>query len=208
MNRRVRNRSILGAALAVALVITGGALTPASATSHALLTEGQVRKALLSLADITKVSGAAGPVTAADVTCHSAPYYAGNVEYCYYEQMRSDAAYAAGTPSPSHVDIISFSNAKLPSTYLKEMKAGGGPTASTLAATPTMVVKYDPKASISTSVDASGQPVLTVGPTVSVYARKGINVVYTVCANPKATTPTQLTTCAKKLANTQLARLK
>jgi hypothetical protein len=88
------------------------------------------------------------------------------------------------------------------------MKAGGGPTAITLTATPTTIVKYDPKATISTSVDATGQPVPVTGPTVSVYQRKGINVVYTVCADPKATTSTQLAICAKKLATAQLARLK
>jgi len=208
MNRLGTNKSILGSVLALTVMLVGAIASPAAASTSALLSEPQVRKALLPLTSITKISAAAGPVTAADVTCHNAPYYAGNVEYCYYELMRSDAAYAGGTSSPSHVDIISFSDAKLPVTYLKEMKAGGGPTATTLSATPTMVVKYDPKASISTSVDASGQPVLVVGPTVSVYARKGINVVYTVCANPKATTSTQLTACAKKLAAAQLARLK
>ena len=208
MKRFGWNRSALISVLALSTVLVGALATPAAAASRSLLTESQVRKALLPLTSITKISGAAGPVSAADVTCHSAPYYAGNVEYCYYELMRSDAAYKGGTPSPSHVDIISFSNAKLPVTYLKEMKAGGGPTASTLTATPKMVVKYDPKANISTSVDASGQPVIVVGPTVSVYARKGINVVYTVCADPKATSSAQLTTCAKKLATAQLARLK
>jgi hypothetical protein len=208
MNRLGMNRSVLGSVLALTVVLVGALASPAAAASHSLLSEPQVRKALLPLSSITRISGAAGPVTAADVTCHNAPYYAGSVEYCYYEQMRSDAAYAAGSQSPSHVDIISFSNSKLPKTYLKEMKAGGGPTATTLSATPNMVVKYDPKASISTSVDATGQPALVVGPTVSVYARKGINVVYTVCANPKATTSTQLAVCAKKLAAAQLARLK
>lgn len=208
MKRLGMNKSVLGSVIALTVVLIGALATPAAATAPSLLTEGQVRKALLPLSSIAKISGASGPVTAADVTCHSAPYYAGNVEYCYYEQMRSDAAYANGTQSPSHVDIISFSNSKLPSTYLKEMKSGGGPTATTLSATPKMVVKYDSKANISTSVDATGQPVMVVGPTVSVYARKGINVVYTVCANPKATTPTALTTCAKKLAAAQLARLK
>ena len=162
---------------------------------------------LLPLSQIQTVSKAAGPVTAADVVCHEAPYYAGNVHYCYYEQMRSDAAYGAGTYSPSHVDILSFDNAKLPATYLKEMKAGGGPTASTLAATPTMVVKFDPKASIGTAPDASGQPVIVTGPTVSVYQSKGNNVVYTVCANPRGGGSAALTTCAKALAKAQLAKL-
>ncbi len=208
MNRPGRNKQVLGSALALAVMLVGFLATPAAASSRTILTENQVKKALLPLAQITRISGAAGPVTAADVTCHNAPYYAGNVEYCYYEVMRSEAAYSGGTLSPSHVDIISFSNSKLPSAYLKEMKAGGGPTAITLSASPTMVVKYDPKASISANPDASGQPALVVGPTVSVYARKGINVVYTVCANPKATTATDLTACAKKLAAAQLARLK
>jgi hypothetical protein len=208
MNRLGMKKTVLGSFLGLTVILVGVIATPAAAASHSLLTESQVRKALLSLGQVTRISGAAGPVTAADVTCHSAPYYAGEVEYCYYEQMRSAAAYSAGTLSPSHVDIISFSNAKLPLAYLKEMKAGGGPTASTLSATPKMVVKYDPKGSIATAPDASGQPVMVVGPTVSVYARKGINVVYTVCANPKATTSTDLAACAKKLANAQLARLK
>ncbi|MEI6361308.1 MAG: hypothetical protein WCP95_04180 [Actinomycetes bacterium] len=208
MNRLGINKTVLGSVLALTVVLTGLLATPAAATSRTMLTETQVKKALLTLPQITSISGAAGPVTSAGVTCHAAPYYAGNVEYCYYEMMRSDAAYAGGKPSPSHVDIISFSNAKLPIAYLKEMKAGGGPTAITLTATPTLIVKYDPKASISTSADAGGQPVLSTGPTVSVYQRKGINVVYTVCADPKATTSTQLAICAKKLATAQLARLK
>jgi len=207
MKRVGRMTSLLGLTAAVAVTVVAVGAGTASAASHTILSDKQIKKVLLPLSQIQKVSGAAGPVTAADVTCHEAPYYAGNVHYCYYEQMRSDAAYGAGTYSPSHVDILSFDNAKLPATYLKEMKAGGGPTATTLAATPTMVVKFDPKASIGTAPDASGQPVIVTGPTVSVYQSKGSNVVYTVCANPRGGSSAQLTTCAKALAKAQLAKL-
>jgi hypothetical protein len=192
--------------IALAFAAVALAAGPASGAAPSLLTKGQVRKAMLTLPAITTVSRVGYPVTANGLVCHNAPYLKATVNYCYYEFLHSEAAFAAGKPWPNHVDVLTFVSPQAARHYIGEMKASRPPTA-ILSQTPLSVVFFDAKASISTSLDAAGQLVLADGGMVSVFSARGSDVVYTACADPTAVQGADLASCANALAKAQLARL-
>ncbi len=206
MKRLGQRTAALAISVALTVAALGLAAGPASAAGTDVLTKGQIRKTLLTLRQVSAVSGVGSPSAANGLVCHSAPYPPGNVNYCYYEYLHSDGAFAAGRGWPNHVDLLGFNSAAVAAKYLKEMKASRLPAA-VLGQTATSVVFYDTDLAITTPGAGGGAPVYTKGPTVTIFSRRGANVVYVACANPKATSSTALASCAKALAKAQLAKL-
>jgi hypothetical protein len=202
-----RWKTLVGATLAATVALTGLVTSSASAQAPSLLSQPSIKKLLLTLPQIQAVSKVGSPMSADELTCHHAPYLKGTfVNYCYYTALRSTPAYVAGKWFPSHVDIISLASSAVAKAYLLELKTARKP-ATILSFTPTYAVFYDKDGPIATPA-VGGKPAGSVlGPVVSVYATKGPVAVYTACADPKATTSTAMVTCARALANAQLARI-
>jgi hypothetical protein len=206
MKRSFRKASTLAVSMALTVAAIGLAAGPASGAGSNVLTKGQVRKALLTVKQISAASGV-GSASAADaLVCHSAPYTTGSVNYCYYEYLHSDPAFAAGKAWPNHVDLLGFDSAKTARTYLKEMKASR-PATAILSQTSTSVMFYDTDLPITTAAAVGAQPQQVKGPTVTIFSARGANVAYIACADPKATDSKALAACATALAKAQLAKL-
>lgn len=206
MKRRCRRTSVLAISVVLAAAAVGLAAGPASGAGAGVLTKGQVRKALLTVKQISAVSGVGSPSAAGALVCHSAPYPPGSVNYCYYEYLHSDGAYAAGTAFPNHVDVLGFDSAKTARQYIREMKASR-PATAVMSQSASSVMFFDTDMPIATPSDGTGQPGQGKGPTVTIFSSRGANVVYIACANPKAVNGTALAACASRLAKAQLARL-
>ena len=183
----------------------GLAVVPASGVTQSVLTKGQARKAMLTLKQIAATYRVGYPSAANALVCHTAPYANGTVNYCYYEYLHSDGALAAGKAFPNHVDVLAFDSVASARFYIKEMKASR-PATAVLSQTASSVVFYQTDGLIATSSDGTIDPE-SKGPTVSVFSRRGTNVAYTACANPKATNSTALASCATALAKAQLAKI-
>jgi hypothetical protein len=198
---------ITTSALVLALVaaVTTVTAVPATAMTPTLLSQAQVKKALLTLPQVDALVGLTD-LKSDELACHHAPYYKGVVNYCYYVSLRSDAAFRANTAWPNHVDIISFVSTAAAQRYINELKRDRT-TSVLLGQTAASATFYDKDAPIYAPAAGAGTAANLTGPTVSAFWRKGLNVVYTACADPKATTNTSLAACATKVAKAQLLRL-
>ena len=207
MTRIARIKTAVALAAVATFATVSMVATPASAAAPSLIGQPQIKKMLLTLPQIQAISQVGAPVTADEMTCHHAPYVQKTfVNYCYYTAMVSTKRYVAGQWFPNHVDIISLASTAVAKSYLLELKSGRKPEA-ILSFTPTYAVFYDKDAPIATPA-VGGKPAGSVlGPSVSVYATKGPVAIYTACSDPKATTPTALEACARRLATAQLARI-
>jgi hypothetical protein len=191
--------------LTLTAALTVVTATPAGAMAPALLTQNQVKKVLLTLPQVEAISGLKD-MTADDLTCHHAPYYKGVVNYCYYVALRSDSAFRAGQGWPNHVDVISFVSVAAAQRYIRETKRDRT-TSTLLSQTAVSGTFYDKEMPIYAPAAGAGTAANLLGPAVSVFWRKGLNVAYTACTDPKATSSAALATCATRLAKAQLARL-
>ncbi len=204
----MRNARRAFAVLATAtMLLMGIGSQPVAAMTPGLLATDQVGKALLSLKQIAAIPVFGAPMQANKRVCHTAPYLKGTVNYCYYEFLHSNAAFANGDMWPNHVDVLSFPSPRVARAYIAEMSTSG-PTVSLLKASATTVVRYDTEGSISTPVQPDGQPGSAIGPTVSIFSAVGSEVVYVACADPKATTSNGLASCARAVARAQKAKLR
>ncbi len=206
MKRLGQRTAALAISVALTVAALGLAAGPASGAGTDVLTRSQVRKTLLTLKQVSAASGVGSPSAADALVCHSAPYPPGNVNYCYYEYLHSDGAYATGKAWPNHVDLLGFDSARAARKYLKEMKASRLPSA-VLSQTSSSVTFYDSDLAITTPPVGAGDPVQTKGPTVTIFSLRGANVVYIACADPKALNSTALAACAKSLVKAQLTKL-
>jgi hypothetical protein len=199
----------------VGVLCAGGLLAAAAATGAVadtapgtgMLAESTIKARMLTIREITRASGTMAPVTTEGIACHEMPYIkTGNVRYCFYMTLRSDAAYAAGRLSVTHVDVLSFDVPSEGPAYLKEMGNVGGPQSRTLAKSPTGVTRFDPAAAIPIGANADGTPINKTGATVTVYALTGSNFVYATCANPNGSAK-GLRACANRVVAAQLTKL-
>jgi hypothetical protein len=200
-------KAIAACAAGFLLLLAGIGVPPAAAKTPGLLAPDQARKALLSLKQIGAIPDFGVPMQARKRVCHTAPYLKGSVTYCYYEFLHSNAAFARGVMWPNHVDILSFESPRVARAYIAEMSTSG-PTVSLLKASAKTVIRYDTEASISTPIQADGQPGSVAGPTVSLFSAVGSDVVYVACADPAATTSRGLASCARAVARAQKAKLR
>jgi hypothetical protein len=207
MNRRSLLTSILGTTFALSATALCLTAAPAGAASDGMLTKPEIRKVLLTLPQISTASKVGAPMQAEGVACRTAPNGKSTVNYCYYVLLRSEGAAATGKGYPNHVDVISLASAAEARKYLKGLVAGRD-KATVLSFDGTTAVFYDKDAPIATQPDASGKPGSILGPTVSVYSVKGVNVAYVACADPSATDSTALAACATRLAKAQVARIR
>ena len=193
-------------ALSAAITAPSAGAAPATPPTG-MLTEAAIRARMLTIPEITRASRTKGPVTTDGVTCHYAPYINnGNVRYCYYETLRSDAAYAAKQFSVTHVDVLSFDSPSLGRAYLKEMGNVGSPSARTVAKSRTSVTRLDTAVDVPVGTSADGMPITKSGAAVSVNVWTGSNFVYATCANPNGSVK-GLRACADRLVAAQVKKL-
>jgi len=185
----------------LAMVLAGVLLAPgaASAQSGSRLSLGDLRRALLSDAAISRASGTGLPTVSTAITCStSVPFGA---SYCYREYLHSDEAKAAHAPWPTHVNVFSFSSAEKARKYVAVMaKRFSGPKR--LSATATRVVGFDPSAVINDGLQ------LPTGQEASVVEAQGSRVVWTACGDLSGTAQrSALVSCAQSVAKAQAAKL-